>query len=612
MDVKVDGNVNGKEVDVNVEKQKQPPQPEKDSAQQHKGSLLPKRVIAVFGPESSGTKFLSSTIGAAVGAFPSEGQWSHVVLPSNTSSPTEEWIFHQHNYRRAMSPDGEWEIQHLSLPWGWLCENGADVGAVVEALVPAACFRYESNPELSPDSAERIWHSENESKHKISRKKRHMPQVLEADAVGNGHNNGIMSDSQDAAAIQAASAEQCRNEVHIESDSSSWTCGAKCGEGQHNGYALYPKRFFVNITSHIEWYLSRGVEVTALLSMRDRSISTKSKLTGHCHVPGSAKEEDKLALSLMKESLQKYGHHHHTGRPHAIAVSYEGLMQFKGVYLFDLYKKLGIDSTYLPKFDDGNEKYVKDALEYLPALTPKERYPNAAYILPKKVITVLGPESSGTTFLSTVLRIAVGASEATELSISRQERSQDGEWEIQHLSLPWGWQCEEDEDIHVVDALVPEKCFRYERDPSLEPRKAAQIFSLHISMMSKEENATEDQAEKQLLSMCRDEVKISEEDSRWTCGAKCGTGKYDGYALYPQRFSVNITSHIEWYLSRGVDIKVVLSMRDRTISNRGKLKGHCHLADVGRREDEVALSLMAEAMEKYGKSGSRRGSLPED
>ena len=75
---------------------------------------------------------------------------------------------------------------------------------------------------------------------------------------------------------------------------------------------------------------------------------------------------------------------------------------------------------------------------------------------------------------------------------------------------------------------------------------------------------------------------------------------------------MNISSHIEWYLSRGVDIKVILSMRDRHISSKGKLKSHCHLVDVGRREDEVALSLMTEAIEKYGARSSRRGTLTED
>ena len=353
--------------------------------------------------------------------------------------------------------------------------------------------------------------------------------------------------------------------------------------------------------------------------MRDRAISKMGKLRDHCWVPERAEEEDALALSLMKEAMVKYGKSDSSKgeSPVILPVSYEGLMQFKGVYLFDLYRKLRLKSSYLPTFQDGNDKYIRREEDYFPLLSKPKKKHIKKKTLAKKVITVFGPESSGTTFLASTLGIAVGIFEVD--GISRQAMSPSGEWEIQHLSLPWGWQCEDDEDIAIVEALVPEECFRYERDPSLESRLAAQIFvnergrkaqkrqqprkGQRSSGLSKSE-------EQQHLSKCRNEVKISEEDGN--CGAKCGTGEYNGFALYPQRFSVNISSHIEWYLSRGVDIKVILSMRDRHISSKGKLKSHCHLVDVGRREDEVALSLMTEAIEKYGARSSRRGTLTED
>ena len=44
------------------------------------------------------------------------------------------------------------------------------------------------------------------------------------------------------------------------------------------------------------------------------------------------------------------------------------------------------------------------------------------------------------------------------------------------------------------------------------------------------------------LKRCREEAMISEGYADYSCGAACGTGAYDGFALYPQRFSVNITS----------------------------------------------------------------------
>lgn len=202
--------------------------------------------------------------------------------------------------------------------------------------------------------------------------------------------------------------------------------------------------------------------------MRDGSISKASKLRDHCGIPSNSQHEDETALTLMKESLQKYGKPNHNGTPRIITVSYEGLMQFQGVYLSDIYKQLGINSSYLPSFEDGNKKYVKNVEDPADVL---KKMRSRASILPKKVISVFGPESSGTTFLSQTFGIAVGAIGDESQPVHRQSASDDGEWEIQHLSLPWGWECEEGKDINVVEALVPEACFRYERDPSLEPRR---------------------------------------------------------------------------------------------------------------------------------------------
>merc|ERR1711862_403612 len=99
------------------------------------------------------------------------------------------------------------------------------------------------------------------------------------------------------------------------------------------GFKLYPRRFMVNITNHLDWYLPRNVDITAVLSLRDATISHKSKLSDHCHVPFLAKEEDNYAIKLMREALLKYGSNGE-GRNQVVTVSYEGLMQFKETYLF--------------------------------------------------------------------------------------------------------------------------------------------------------------------------------------------------------------------------------------------------------------------------------------
>ena len=105
----------------------------------------------------------------------------------------------------------------------------------------------------------------------------------------------------------------------------------------------------------------------------------------------------------------------------------------------------------------------------------------------------------------------------------------DDDWAIQHLPLPLGSKCNGiDRVADIVEALVPEECFH----------------TASASMVVEDSK---------ILDQCRNEV-LAENTRSWTCGAECGKGLYSGLALYPKRFFVNITSHYEWYLSRGVDI----------------------------------------------------------
>eukprot|EP00984_Skeletonema_dohrnii_P005177 scaffold1817_cov111-Skeletonema_dohrnii-CCMP3373.AAC.1 len=137
------------------------------------------------------------------------------------------------------------------------------------------------------------------------------------------------------------------------------------------------------------------------------------------------------------------------------------------------------------------------------------------------------PESSGSTFLATTLAVAVGADLGKTNNVNRRARSVDGKFEIQHLSLPWGWHCEgnssDEIDVNIVDALVPGECFSYELAPSLDPAFAEQLFERKGARpleVPKYGPQTEDEAQ-----------------SNSSCGAKCGAGVFSGYALYPQRFS---------------------------------------------------------------------------
>ena len=79
-------------------------------------SILPKRIITVFGTESSGSTFLATTLGIASGAFPPNG--TYATTPSDRHNNPGRDVVERVVAKRAWSPNGDMEIQHLSLPWG--------------------------------------------------------------------------------------------------------------------------------------------------------------------------------------------------------------------------------------------------------------------------------------------------------------------------------------------------------------------------------------------------------------------------------------------------------------------------------------------------------------
>jgi len=211
--------------------------------------LLPKRIIAVFGTESSGTTFLASVLGVATGAFPEEGKWVQVLAPNPQTSidpttPRMKWKFQKKLLERVVTTDGELELQHLSLPSGWVCQKEPDLNEirVMEAYVPAECMRYEALPDLDPKLAAQIWYNKNEK----NRKQKRLP---DTDTVSD---YDWEADLVSRKKLEERSLEQCRNEVKISQQNdapmSPWSCGAKCGQHKYDGLALYPNRYFVNVT----------------------------------------------------------------------------------------------------------------------------------------------------------------------------------------------------------------------------------------------------------------------------------------------------------------------------------------------------------------------------
>jgi len=120
-----------------------------------------------------------------------------------------------------------------------------------------------------------------------------------------------------------------------------------------------PRRFFLNISSHIAWYRKFGVDATAVILVRDENLHLHGKLAHHNkHMLNRAQEEDAIGKEIIRDAIERLERD-----SEILLASYETLMSLQDIYLFDLYRKLRIQSSYIPEFKDGNSKYIK----HLPA-----------------------------------------------------------------------------------------------------------------------------------------------------------------------------------------------------------------------------------------------------
>lgn len=96
---------------------------------------------------------------------------------------------------------------------------------------------------------------------------------------------------------------------------------------------------------------------------------------------------------------------------------------------------------------------------------------------------------------------------------------EDGIEACPHWHNCWGLFCEDNSSdefsVHVVDAMVPRECFRYEFAPSLDPSIAQEegIISQKQVKVPRDGPQTESELEAQVLQQCREEVFISEHDN---------------------------------------------------------------------------------------------------
>jgi hypothetical protein len=257
-------------------------------------SLLPKRLIAVFGTESSGSTFIATAIGIAAG-----------VKSANDEKPLSF---------RSVDAERNVEIQHISLPTGY--GPNADNCKLLKTRVVPRTITTTATTATTTSTTDTV------------------PVLVPQDCSVFPPNNKW----EQLARVKSPKKtlpDACRKEAGLDD------------------FVVYPRRYFVNVTSHIQWYRERGVEATAVLMMRDPSISTLSKIKSHCPQEKVAEEQNEHARLLMREAIDKLDPF-----SEVVLVSYEGMVSLQESYLFGIYRQLGINSTYTPSFKDGNAKYV--------------------------------------------------------------------------------------------------------------------------------------------------------------------------------------------------------------------------------------------------------------
>jgi hypothetical protein len=111
----------------------------------------------------------------------------------------------------------------------------------------------------------------------------------------------------------------------------------------------HPPRYFVNITSHIEWHRAQGVDARAVVVVRDPALHFHGIIKAHNQNETAVYEQYKTGRALLKHAVKHV---------HPVMVSYETLMTLQADYLMDIYKQLNISSRFIPSFQNGNVKYV--------------------------------------------------------------------------------------------------------------------------------------------------------------------------------------------------------------------------------------------------------------
>ena len=187
-------------------------------------------------------------------------------------------------------------------------------------------------------------------------------------------------------------------------------------------------------------------------------------------------------------------------------------------------------------------------------------------LLPKRLVSVFGLESSGTTFFTSLLARIANVTERDIFEGMRFNKTSSS-WEFQHLSLPWGSSC--NGTLKVVPVMYPAPCIHmnvtYSDD--LKPHSSCPGLVGRPGGGHKKKTIPDKQ-------MVQDPIDV-----------------------YPHRFFVNITSHILWYRQHGVQATAVVMMRDVEIGRIARSFQHCPNPAYAHEEAALGLRILRDAVE---------------
>ena len=204
-------------------------------------------------------------------------------------------------------------------------------------------------------------------------------------------------------------------------------------------------------------------------------------------------------------------------------------------------------------------------------------------ILPKKIYTVIGLESSGTQFVSKLIEDALKSSLGPyrEGSFACRETCNDDSSpkchaakqasekhpcvdsdvvQVQHFSLPWGGSCEFP-NPPIVDVVLPSVCTRDQQEMNLQNQMEIE----------------------QCNAMTKD---------IWNF-------ELNGKPMqYPVRYQLDITAHKKWYDAQGVEQYVIIVVRDDKISYHARYS-HCKNAELRKQEEDVGTEIIVKAINTF-------------